>query len=62
MNNSILVAKLSVLLEDEEPLVSEMILETVQEVESKSLSVEAHIKKTERSLDQKLRHIGEDNQ
>lgn len=62
MKDNVLIAKLSSLLEEEDPLVGELILDTINEVESRSLSVEAHAKKIERMLDHKLRTIeGESN-
>ena len=60
INDNILVAKLSSLLEDEDPLVNELILETLQEVEMRQISVEAHVKKAERMLDRKLANLGDD--
>ena len=63
MNENILIAKLSSLLEKEDPLVSELILETVNDVESRTLSTEAHAKRMERLLDQRLSRIeGEEKQ
>lgn len=58
MKNSNLTAKLASLLEDENPLVSYLILETVNEVETKSISVEAHSRNIERKLDLKLQQMG----
>lgn len=61
MDENILIAKLSSLLENETPLVGELILETVTDVDSRSLSVEAHGKRIERFLDRKLAEIGGGN-
>lgn len=58
MKNLNLTAKLASLLEDENPLVSYLILETVNEVETKSISVEAHSRNIERKLDLKLQQMG----
>lgn len=58
MKNSNLTAKLASLLEDENPLVSYLILETINEVETKSISVEAHSRNIERKLDLKLQQMG----
>ena len=57
MIENILIAKLSSLLEKENPLVSELILETVMDVEARSLSIEAHVKSVERQLDFRLSRI-----
>lgn len=57
MIENILIAKLSSLLEKENPLVSELILETVIDVEAKSLSIETHAKSVERKLDLRLSQI-----
>lgn len=55
MTDNTLIAKLSSLLEDEDPQVHHLILETVSQVEkNQHLSVEAHAKKIERFLDRKL--------
>lgn len=59
MTDTMLTAKLASLLEDKDPLITELILETVQEVEQKSISVEAHAKNIERTLDRKLQKMGE---
>jgi hypothetical protein len=56
--DSVLLARLSSLLEEEDPLVLELILETVKQVEENQLSVEAHAKKIERILDRKLVQMG----
>lgn len=61
MSSNFLVAKLASLLEEEDPLVNELIIETVQEVESKNLSVEAHAKRVERMLDRKIQQVGSGN-
>lgn len=53
-----LAAKLASLLESEDPLISELILETVSEVEKKAISVEALAKNIERLLDFKLQKMG----
>lgn len=58
MDENILIAKLSSLLENEKPLVGELILETVNDVEARNLSTEAHGKRIERFLDQKLNELG----
>ncbi|KOY82170.1 hypothetical protein I6G82_00815 [Lysinibacillus macroides] len=59
MGDNLLIAKLSSLLEEEDPLVNDLILETVKQVDKKkTLSVEAHAKKIERVLDNKLSQIG----
>lgn len=58
MKNLNLTAKLASLLEDENPLVSYLILEAVNEVETKSISVEAHSRNIERKLDLKLQQMG----
>ncbi|GAE91080.1 hypothetical protein JCM21714_16 [Gracilibacillus boraciitolerans JCM 21714] len=62
MNDNMLLAKLSSLLEDENPFVSELILETVKEVELRAISVDAHAKKIERILDMKLQRVGGDEE
>ncbi len=55
MKDNTLIAKLSSLLEEEDPQVHDLILETVSQVEkNQQLSVEAHSKKIERMLDRKL--------
>lgn len=55
MTDNTLIAKLSSLLEEEDPQVHDLILETVSQVEkNQQLSVEAHAKKIERMLDRKL--------
>lgn len=55
MTDNILIAKLSSLLEEGDPRVHELILETVTQVEkNQNLSVEAHAKKIERLLDRNL--------
>ena len=60
MTDTMLTAKLASLLEEEDPLIAELILETVHEVEEKPISVEAHAKNIERKLDRKLQKMGED--
>lgn len=55
MIDNTLIAKLSSLLEEEDPQVHDLILETVRQVEkNQQLSVDAHAKKIERMLDRKL--------
>lgn len=56
--DNVLIARLSSLLEEEDPLVLELIIETVRQVEDNPLSVEAHAKKIERILDRKLMQMG----
>lgn len=57
--NSVLIARLSSLLEEEDPLVLELIIETVKQVEeNEQLSVISHAKKLERVLDRKLMQVG----
>lgn len=58
MQDRMLAAKLASLLESEDPLISELILETVSEVEKKAISVEALAKNIERLLDFKLQKMG----
>lgn len=58
MSDTMLIAKLSSLLDSEDPFISEIILETVKDVEQNDISVEAHSKKLERMLDYKLQQIG----
>lgn len=60
MEKSPLIAKLASILENENPLVSYLILETVSEVEEKAISVEAHSRNIERKLDLKLQQMGGD--
>lgn len=62
MIENILIAKLSSLLERENLLVSELILQTVIDVESRTLSIETHAKSVERQLDLRLSQLeGERN-
>ncbi|WP_043932434.1 hypothetical protein [Bacillus sp. EB01] len=56
--DNVLIARLSSLLEEEDPLVLELIIDTVKQVEESQLSVEAHAKKLERVLDRKLMQMG----
>lgn len=49
-----LIAKISSLLENKDPLLSELILHTIKEVESKPISVQAHTKNIERYLERML--------
>jgi len=60
MKDTMLTAKLASLLEHEDPLITELILETVTDVEQKQISVEAHAKNIERMLDYQLQKIGRD--
>ncbi|GGH73277.1 hypothetical protein JOD43_000035 [Pullulanibacillus pueri] len=54
MTDNALIARLSSLLEEEDPHVHDLILDTIRQVEKHPLSVEAHAKKIERMLDRKL--------
>lgn len=62
MKDNILIARLSSLLEEEDPFVKELILHTVEEVETKNLSVDAHARQIGRMLDFKLQQMEEDSQ
>lgn len=52
-----LINKLSSLIGHEEPIVREFILQTIEQVASSNLSVEANVKKSERLLDRKIKEL-----
>lgn len=60
MSDTMLIAKLASLLEEEDPFISEIILETVKDVEEHDISVEAHARKLERRLDYELQRMGDE--
>lgn len=51
-----LIARVSSLLEEEDPLVNELIIDTIRQVEGDYLSIETHARKIERMLDRKLKN------
>lgn len=57
MTDHMLMAKVSSLLEKEDPFISDLILKTIKEVEEKPISVEAHVKNMERYLDRKMQEV-----
>ncbi|MBU5465813.1 hypothetical protein KQI49_03095 [Virgibacillus sp. MSJ-26] len=61
MTDHVLTAKISILLEDEDPLVSDLILETIKQVETKPISIEAHAKNMQRYLDMKVEQKGDES-
>lgn len=62
MKDKILIARLSSLLEEKDPFVKELILHTVEEIETKNLSVDAHTRQIERMLDLKLQQMEDGSQ
>ncbi|WP_337018298.1 hypothetical protein [Oceanobacillus massiliensis] len=61
MDNNYLVARLASLLEEEDPLVNDLIIKIVREIGNKNLSVEAHAKRIERLLDRRLQEVGSED-
>jgi hypothetical protein len=56
--NSNLIARVSSLLEEEDPIIYELIMETIAQVSVSPISPEGHSKKIERLLDRKLKNRG----
>jgi len=55
MTDSIFTAKISALLEDEDPLIRNLIFETIKEIDEKPISVQAHVQNMKRYLDTKMK-------
>ncbi|RLQ93626.1 hypothetical protein [Falsibacillus albus] len=53
-----LIARVSSLLEEEDPIVHELIMETILQVSASPISPEAHSKKIDRLLERKLKSRG----